>query len=251
MSDTPKLSIITVTYNAERFLEKTIQSIEEQTFKNKEYIIVDGLSKDNTTGIIRSYPHVVSSWISEKDQGLYDAMNKAIRMAKGEYLMFLNAGDLLFDKSTLSRIFDNFRKEDLIYGDTSIIDQHYQTVGMRHLRPPEELHWKSFRNGMVICHQAILARRSIVPFYDTRYKVAADIDWAIRLTQNAESCFFYRETVVKFMQDGISTQYRMQGLKERFRVMVRYYGFLPTLFSNLGLGLKYFLRLRFLSNVRK
>ncbi|MDX5320549.1 MAG: glycosyltransferase, partial [Bacteroidota bacterium] len=132
---TPKLSIITVTFNAEAFIESTILSIGEQSFTDREYIVVDGLSKDSTCQILERHPAVVTKFISEKDQGLYDAMNKAIDLAQGEYLMFLNAGDLLYDKDSLKQAFEEGENVDLIYGDTAIIDTNYEMVGMRHLRP--------------------------------------------------------------------------------------------------------------------
>ena len=247
----PKLSIITVTFNAAKFIEATILSIGAQVFKDLEYIVVDGLSSDDTVALLQKHDQVVSTWISEKDAGLYDAMNKAIRLAKGEYVMFLNAGDLLYDDHALQNAFDQANNEDVIYGDTAIIDTNYDYVGMRHMRPPAKLNWKSFQKGMVVCHQAIIAKREIVPFYDLNYRVAADIDWAIRLTKNAKSFCFYKEPIVRFMQDGISTQHRSLGLKERYAVQEHYYGKVPTLLNNIWLGIKYFASLRFISNVRK
>ncbi len=247
----PKLSIITVTYNAAAFIEPTIKSIGEQVFTDREYIIVDGKSRDHTTDIIAAHRDIVTQTVSEPDNGLYDAMNKAIRMAKGEYLMFLNAGDLFYDKHALQELFNGSNGEDILYGDTAIIDKDYQYVGMRHLTPPEHLTWKSFQKGMVICHQAIVAKRSITPEYNTDYRIAADIDWAIRLTKQANSSYFYRKPLINFMQDGISTEHRSQGLKERYQVMTTHYGKLTTAWNNFVLGLKYILTLRFIQNVRK
>jgi len=247
----PKLSIITVTYNAAKFIEPTILSIGAQKFTDREFIVVDGLSKDDTVSILEKHDQIVTQFISEKDAGLYDAMNKAIRMAKGKYVMFLNAGDIFYDDSSLEKVFAHSNEEDIIYGDTAIIDTNYEYVGMRHMRPPNDLNWKSFKKGMVVCHQAILAKRDIVPFYDLNYRVAADIDWAIRLTKNGKSFYFYKEPLVRFMQDGISTQHRSLGLKERYAVQEHYYGKLPTLLNTFWLGLKYFASLRFISNVRK
>lgn len=248
---TPKLSIITVTFNAAQFIEPTIESIAKQSFDKYEYIVVDGLSKDSTVDILKRHPETVHKWVSEKDKGLYDAMNKAIQMAEGEYLMFLNAGDLLYDEEVLTEIFKSAGNEDIIYGDTAVIDTNYELVGMRHLRPPQHLTWKSFQKGMVICHQAIIAKRAITPLYNTDYRVAADIDWAIRLTKASTSSYFYNAPLVQFMQDGISTQYRSLGLKERYRVMVDHYGRIPTFLNNVWLGMKYILSLRFINNVRK
>jgi len=247
----PKLSIITVTYNAAQFIEPTILSIGAQTFTDREFIVVDGLSKDDTVPILEKHSAIVSHFISEKDAGLYDAMNKAIRLAKGDYIMFLNAGDLFYDENSLTKLFAEANNEDIFYGDTAIIDTNYEYVGMRHMRPPSDLNWKSFKKGMVVCHQAILANRDIVPFYDLNYRVAADIDWAIRLTKNAKSFHFYQAPLIRFMQGGISTQHRSLGLKERYAVQQHYYGKIPALLNTFWLGLKYVASLRFISNVRK
>src|SRR5271157_3624714 len=100
----PKISIITVVYNGEKVLLRTIESIANQTFRDIEYIIIDGSSKDGTVGIIENNNHSITKWISEPDKGLYDAMNKGLRMARGEYVLFLNAGDQFYEKNTLAKI---------------------------------------------------------------------------------------------------------------------------------------------------
>ena len=110
----PKFSIITVTYNAAKVLEDTIQSIVTQTYKNLEYIIVDGGSTDETLDIIHKYQEHITTVISEPDQGLYDAMNKGLRKARGCYLVFLNAGDAFHEPDTLQKIADSIEKNDPI-----------------------------------------------------------------------------------------------------------------------------------------
>lgn len=247
----PKLSIITVTYNAERFLEPTIQSIAAQTYPNIEYVIVDGGSKDGTVDIIKKYPNVVTHWVSERDNGLYDAMNKGLQMATGDYVMVLNAGDLLDAPDTLETTFSDCAGEDVLYGDTKIIDTDYQFVGMRHFTPPEHLTWKSFQQGMVVCHQSVISKKEITPLYNLEYKIAADIDWAIRLLKNSKTAKNVHTVITQFMQDGVSTQHRWAGVRERFRVMINYYGLFTTLFNNISRGINYFFTLRFLKNVRK
>lgn len=247
----PKLTIITVTYNAERFLEPTIQSIAAQTYPSIEYIVVDGGSKDGTVDIIKKHSDVVSQWVSEPDNGLYDAMNKGMQMATGDYIMVMNAGDLLDAPDTITQTFANCNGEDVLYGDTKIIDSNYQFVGMRHFTPPENLSWRSFQQGMVVCHQSILSKKEITPQYDLNYKIAADIEWAIRLLKNAKSSKNAHVIITQFMQDGVSTQHRWAGVRERFKVMIKYFGFFTTLWNNIARGLHYFLTLRFLNNVRK
>lgn len=246
----PRLSIITVTYNAAKFLEPTIASIAEQTYPHIEYVVVDGGSTDGTVDIIKKYPQVVTQWVSEKDNGLYDAMNKGLQMATGDYIMVLNAGDLLDDSAIIENIFSQCKGEDVLYGDTKIIDTQYQYVGMRHFTPPEHLTWLSFKQGMVVCHQSIISKKEITPAYNLNYKIAADIDWAIRLLKNAKNSKNIHLVVTQFMQDGVSTQHRWAGVRERFRVMVNYFGLFTTLWNNISRGLHYFLTLRFMKNVR-
>lgn len=247
----PKLSIITVTYNAERFLEPTLKSIAAQSYQQIEYIIVDGGSSDGTVDIIKKYPNVVTNYVSEPDNGLYDAMNKGLQLATGDYVMVLNAGDLLDEPDTIFNILENCDNEDVLYGDTKIIDTDYEFVGMRHFIPPENLTWKSFQQGMVVCHQSIISKKEITPNYNLNYKIAADIDWAIRLLKNAKSSKNVHEIVTRFMQDGVSTQHRWAGVRERFGVMVKYFGLFTTLWNNISRGLHYFLTFRFLKNVRR
>ena len=118
----PKFSVITVTYNAGKVLEDTIQSVIFQTYRNVEYIIVDGNSKDNTLEIVDKYRNRISQVISEPDKGLYDAMNKGIQLATGNYLCFLNAGDEFHDNETLQKIVHTLKGmelPDVIYGETA------------------------------------------------------------------------------------------------------------------------------------
>ena len=149
----PKFSIITVTYNAEKVLEDTIQSVVFQTYRDVEYIIVDGNSKDNTMEIVSKYRNHISKVISEPDKGLYDAMNKGIRMATGDYLCFLNAGDEFHDNETLQKTIHTLKgKElpDVIYGETAIVDEEGHFLHMRRLSTPEHLSWKSFNVNLMV-----------------------------------------------------------------------------------------------------
>ena len=147
----PKFSIITVTYNAEKVLEDTIQSIVTQSYKNVEYIIVDGGSTDGTLSIVNKYKEHIHTLVSEPDKGLYDAMNKGLKLATGDYVWFLNAGDTLYTADTVQRIVASLKKKvslpDVIYGETRIVDAEGRSLGMRRLKAPEKLTWKSFRMG--------------------------------------------------------------------------------------------------------
>jgi glycosyltransferase involved in cell wall biosynthesis len=230
----PKFSIITVTYNAGKVLEETIQSVIGQSYKNIEYIIVDGKSKDNTLDIAHKYQDRISQIVSEPDKGLYDAMNKGIRLATGDYLCFLNAGDKLHKETTLQEIAQNLKTEnlpDVIYGETTIVNEKGDFLHMRRLSTPEELDWKSFKQGMLVCHQAFLARRTLAVnnLYDLQYRFSADFDWCIRIMKQATYLHNSRLTMIDYLNEGMTTQNHKASLKERFHIMVKHYGWVSTI----------------------
>ena len=230
----PKFSIITVTYNAGKVLEDTIQSVVFQTYRNVEYIIVDGGSTDNTLDVVHKYQERISKVISEPDKGLYDAMNKGIRMATGDYLCFLNAGDELHENETLQKIVYTLKgKElpDVIYGETAIVDEEGHFLHMRRLSTPEHLHWKSFKEGMLVCHQAFLTRRELALAnpYDLRYRFSADFDWCIRIMKQSKNLHNTHLTLIDYLNEGMTTQNHKASLKERFRIMTKHYGWISTI----------------------
>lgn len=230
----PKFSIITVTYNAGKVLEDTIQSVVFQTYRNVEYIIVDGGSTDNTLDVVHKYQERICKVISEPDKGLYDAMNKGIRMATGDYLCFLNAGDELHENETLQKIVYTLKgKElpDVIYGETAIVDEEGHFLHMRRLSTPEHLHWKSFKEGMLVCHQAFFARRELALAnpYDLRYRFSADFDWCIRIMKQSKYLHNTHLTLIDYLNEGMTTQNHKASLKERFRIMTKHYGWISTI----------------------
>lgn len=230
----PKFSVITVTYNAGKVLEDTIQSVVFQTYRNVEYIIVDGNSKDNTLEIVDKYRNRISQVISEPDKGLYDAMNKGIQLATGDYLCFLNAGDEFHDNETLQKIVHTLKgKElpDVIYGETAIVDEEGHFLHMRRLSAPQTLTWKSFKQGMLVCHQAFFARRELaVKFpYNLRYRFSADFDWCIRIMKKTKCLHNTRLTLIDYLNEGMTTRNHKASLKERFRIMAKHYGWLSTI----------------------
>lgn len=220
----PTLSIITVCYNAERSIARTLRSVAAQDFSDFEYLIIDGASRDNTLGLVQEiYPQAVV--LSEPDSGIYDAMNKGLKRAAGRYVMFLNAGDALWDAHTLTNTFTGNTEVDIIYGDTMIVDAEGHELGLRRLRPPKELTWKSFSDGMLVCHQAFIVRRELAPDYNLQYRFSADFDWCIRSLLKANGCRLVGSPpLVRYLNEGITTQNRYRSLWERFRIMSRHYG---------------------------
>lgn len=234
---TPKFSIITVTYNAEKVLEDTIQSVIAQTYHRIEYIIIDGASKDGTPKIIEKYRDRIHILVSEPDKGLYDAMNKGIALATGDYLCFLNAGDSFHADNTLLQmthsIYGN-ELPDVLYGETALVDADRHFLRMRRLAAPERLQWKSFKSGMLVCHQAFFAKRQLAEPYDLKYRFSADFDWCIRVMKKARTLHNTHLTVTDYLDEGMTTQNRKASLKERFRIMSHHYGLLSTVVYHVG-----------------
>lgn len=238
-----KFSIVTVTYNASRWLEKTLLSVLSQTYPDIEYILVDGGSTDSTTDIIRQYESGIATWISEPDHGLYDAMNKGLRLATGDYVWFLNAGDTLYTADTVQQIVSRLKKRkrpDVIYGETSLVDASGKSLGLRRLKAPEKLNWKSFRMGMLVCHQSFIVRRETAPFYDTAYRLASDFDWCIRCLKQASGVYNTHQVLSCFLEDGLSSVHRKEALKERYRIMCRYYGRPLTVLRHVWFALRFY-----------
>lgn len=240
------VSIITVTFNAGKVLEKTIQSIIQQQCDDYEYIIVDGGSKDNTLEIIRKYEKHLNCWISEPDQGIYDAMNKGIKLAKGKYLWFMNAGDCMYASDTLLKICTHPEKEaDIYYGETLMLTPEGQVDGLRSdvtpMKLPERLHWRSLQRGMVVCHQAFISKRSLELLYDFEtHPYSADIDWVIRCLKKSKKTVNTQEILAIYLQGGFSKQHLKASLKDRFKILQKHYGLIPNLFNHGWIVWRYF-----------
>jgi len=239
----PVFSIITVTFNAIRVLEKTILSVINQTYGHIEYILIDGASIDGTVQIIRQYELGVSYWISEPDQGIYDAMNKGLQIATGDYVWFLNAGDVLQSHhivQDLAMIAEQNGLPDILYGETDLINSVGAVFAKRRLKAPKKLSWKSFIKGMLVCHQAFIVKRSIAADYDLQYRFSADFDWCIRCMRFADTIVNSRLRIVNYLYEGTTTANRKQSLKERYAIMCRYYGTLPTQIRHLWFALRFY-----------
>lgn len=233
----PKISIITITYNAEKYLERTLKSVILQTYPNKEYIIIDGNSTDSTLAIIKKNAHYLDYWISEPDKGLYDAMNKGLAQATGHYVIFMNAGDTFFEDTTLEKVFTRNAEADVYYGDTMIIEKDtLRPLGLRsEITPhklPQNLSWRDLRKGLVVCHQAFIAKKSLCSPYDLAYTLSADIDWVIRVLKKATNVVNTQEIIANYMLGGLTTQKRKISLQERYQILQKHFGFFPNLFNH-------------------
>lgn len=242
-----KFTIITCTYNAEAVLQRTLDSVRKQTYCNIEHLIIDGVSKDKTLALVRAYQHKAEAGenaheivvVSEPDKGLYDAMNKGIDRATGDYLVFLNAGDVFPSADTLEYVEGCVGEGEtlpgVLYGDTDIVNNDGRFLRYRRLSPPAKLTWRSFKWGMLVCHQSFYARTDIAKqvHYDLGYRYSADVDWCIRIMREAARQHLPLRNVgaviTNFLDGGMTTQHHRDSLKERFRVMKSHYGLLTTL----------------------
>lgn len=243
-----KFTIVTCTYNAEAVLQRTLDSVMKQTYCNIEHLIIDGVSKDKTLTMVKAYQHkndVGESAheilvFSEPDKGLYDAMNKGIDRATGDYLIFLNAGDVFSSEDTLEFVEgcvgEGEELPGVLYGDTDIVNMEGHFLRHRRLTPPKRLSWRSFMWGMLVCHQSFYARADIAKgiHYNLDYRFSADVDWCIRIMREAARRHLplrnVNAVITNYLDGGMSVQNHKASLKERFQVMRSHYGLLTTLF---------------------
>lgn len=232
----PLFSIITVTFNASSTIDATLASVAGQTCRLFEYIVMDGLSSDDTIDKVTAAAIPEAKVVSEKDAGLYDAMNKAMAMATGDYLIFLNAGDSFTSAHTLQQIADVIMDNDypgVVYGETRLVNARREYVADRHLRAPEQLTFESFSDGMLVCHQAFVALRKLCDPYDLKFKYSADYDWCIRVLQRSRRNVFVGTVIIDYLSEGLTTANRRASLMERFRIMSCYYGMWHTIVKHL------------------
>lgn len=243
-----KFTIVTCTYNAEAVLQRTLDSVMKQTYCNIEHLIIDGVSKDKTLTMVKAYQHkndVGESAhailvFSEPDKGLYDAMNKGIDRATGDYLIFLNAGDVFPSEDTLEFVEgcvgEGEELPGVLYGDTDIVNMEGHFLRHRRLTPPKRLSWRSFMWGMLVCHQSFYARADIAKgiHYNLDYRFSADVDWCIRIMRESARRHLplrnVNAVITNYLDGGMSVQNHKASLKERFQVMRSHYGLLTTLF---------------------
>ena len=280
-----KFTVITITYNAAVVLQRTLDSVLHQTYPDVEHLIIDGASTDGTLqmandhkalndktpsnspclggepvgspkqGRVEGPPHKVIIH-SSPDEGIYDAMNKGLTQASGDYVVFMNAGDFFPSPDTLEQIAHRCHLNELpsaelpavVYGNTDIVDAEGHYLHPRRLQPPEQLTWRSFRHGMLVCHQAFYVRMDLAKNtqYDTRYRYSADVDWCIRVMREADRMGLLLTnahlTVACYTEEGTTTRHHRDSLLERYRVMAHHYGHVSTFFMHCWFALRSVLR---------
>lgn len=233
-----KLTIITVCFNAEQFIEFTLKSVADQTNQDFEYLIIDGLSMDATLKIVKKNAPSFKNLrvLSEKDAGLYDAMNKALLLAKGNFVWFLNAGDIIVKNNVVSEIIAAIDAgHDLIYSDTIFMDESRDELGLRSDVTvhdlPRGLCWQDFKYGMKVCHQSFVVKKEIAPNYLLN-NLSADLDWEIACFKFAVAPFMLQNPISKYLLGGVSNQKHKESLIGRFRILAKHFGFFNTIFNH-------------------
>lgn len=233
------ISIITITYQAEHYISRTLDSIYAQKgIENTEYVVIDGASKDQTLSIIKEHPLQTDKLITEKDHGIYDAMNKGINACSGKYLLFMNAGDTFADNTTL----ENIQKEltlnpDVLYGDAIFVNLNGNKIGLRsEVTPhqlPLQLKWQDFKFGMLVCHQAFIVKKEIAPLYSLEYTLSSDIDWEIKCLKKSQKVIKTSFPICQYLIGGASVQNLKKSWTERFMVLSSHFGLFPSIFYHL------------------
>ena len=225
----PTISIITVVFNGSAHIGETIESVLSQSYSHIEYLIIDGGSTDGTTDVIDRYRSQLSHVTSEPDQGIYDAMNKALRAATGDYVWFINAGDTIHSEETVSQIFQA-PQSDIYYGHVALKrdDRLINT-----LKAPVTLCWRDMYKGMIFSHQSFIVRRSLVQQYDLQYQYIADYDWIIEALKRAEIIQFVDQPLSNYLLGGYSEQNFGGVWRDRFTIARRH-------FSGFRLGMQYY-----------
>jgi glycosyltransferase involved in cell wall biosynthesis len=213
----PLISIITVVFNGEKYLEETIQSVINQTYDNVEYIIIDGGSSDGTLDIIKKYEDRIDYWVSERDRGIYDAMNKGVDVISGEWINFMNAGDEFYSKHTLNE-FNIIKKNgnvNIIYGDVEILYNRFTKIQKAHKLDNIFL-------GMRFSHQSTFYKKSYIKNnkYNLDYKLSADYESILKAYILDFKGFLYINKVIsKVLFEGTTSHNKIKSTKERIRII--------------------------------
>lgn len=224
----PIISIITVAYNAESTIENTILSVINQTYTNIEYIVIDGGSTDKTVEIIKRYSNRISYWISEPDKGIYDAMNKGIKLATGKWINFMNCGDTFYDKNVITNLLEKADKDsDIIYGNTNLIYSfgNYLKIGKN----------TTTKDYMPFCHQSSFNKTEILKklMFNLEFKICADRNFYYLCNKQGYT-FEYVDIIIANYEaeNGLSST---NSIKQRYET-----GVIENVDKKLGWNIKFY-----------
>ncbi|EDM37182.1 putative glycosyltransferase [Pedobacter sp. BAL39] len=214
MNRKPIISVVTVVYNGSGIIEDTIKSVLNQTYERIEYIIIDGNSNDGTIDIIKKFDSSIQTIVSEPDKGIFDAMNKGLSKATGEWIIFMNAGDMFFNDQIVSEIFDRPLGQDveLIYGNVSLFDE-------------DDVYEVSIKTNRIkinlnaLCHQSVFIRRRLHPNFDLSYKLSADHNLIYDFVKRGK-CKYVDLVVSRILMGGVSSDLPATR-REKFRISMQ------------------------------
>ncbi|MGN6495630.1 MAG: glycosyltransferase family 2 protein [Agriterribacter sp.] len=211
MNNLPRVTVITVVYNGRAAIARTIASVAEQIYPNLEYIVIDGASTDGTLDVIRAHEEKITQWESEKDSGIYNAMNRGIALATGEWINFMNCGDVFANKDVITTLFGPKESAfpDVIYGDVRVnYGQFSRVVKAKDL--------VNFSKGMPFCHQTVFVRTQLMRehHFDEKYRLAADFDFFYGLWKKQHDFFYFPGTIAIISNEGVSDTARKKVVDE-------------------------------------
>tara|TARA_B110000977_G_scaffold36325_1_gene48683 strand:+ start:33418 stop:34200 length:783 start_codon:yes stop_codon:yes gene_type:complete len=230
----PLITIVTVVYNGQEHLEETILSVINQTYNNVEFIIIDGGSTDNTMDIIRKYEHAIDYWISEKDEGIYDAMNKASELAKGKWINYLNCGDSFCNNEVVEKIqFSDFSKYVMVYGNAKIFSGDRKFIKVLKSYNMSKIKLSIFMTR-VVCHQAVFYNKDIKFKYPDKYKLKGELYSYFEYLSHGKAIRLDLD-VCNFFLEGIGRRKIQENIKEVWSVLKVHVGIMRILYIPMNL----------------
>jgi glycosyltransferase involved in cell wall biosynthesis len=236
-----KIPVVTVVFNNKKTIEDTIKSVLSQTHKNIEHIIVDGKSTDGTLDVIKKYKKSISKYISEEDNGIYDAMNKGVKMCTGDLIYFLNSDDIFYDNQVLGKVaevFEKNRKYDYFYG--GVVSRGIFNSGRDNIFL-KEISSHSIKMGQNIPHQSLFVPKSAfeeIGLFDSNLKVNGDYDFECRLIKTDKAGFFLNHLIAYYNQNGYSSRGGFDTYKEKISIIKKHFGFIyASLYSLKGISI--------------
>ena len=240
----PVISVITVTWNNLEGLKKTAMSVNCQHQRDRiEWIVVDGESTDGSQDFMKLQQK--EQWICEKDEGLYDAMNKGLKAAKGDFVWFLNAGDTFYAPHTVNDVLPLLSNAHLVYGETALVTVDGKQVGLRSeittRKLPQILKFESMRYGMVVNHQSLVVSKRLCSPFNLSYRIAADYDWVCQILKQNPNTLQAPFVMSNFELGGLSSQRLKASWKERFAIMKSHFGLFKTIVAHFYFVIRFFL----------
>ncbi len=211
----PLITVVTVVRNSAPELGKTVESVINQTYENIEYIIVDGASTDGTIDIIKKYDAHIDYWISEKDNGVYEGMNKAIDLAQGDWINFMNAGDWFYKPDIVQTTFTHYPEDaDFLYGDYFFLFSNGKMVPIK--ANPLDTLWQR----MAFSHQSLFTKREVMvkSKFSLKYKSASDYHFIMKSYSEKKKFFYLKNYICVYSDIGISIKHQLRSMIERWKI---------------------------------